>query len=389
VIQLPGALGIDPVDIVAAPIRTGAGVLDLAVVNQGSDTIQVLHNDGSGNFVSAGTISTGAGSQPSGIDAVPIFAEDPSLAGVLDFAVALKGSSGIGVFYNPGTGLPYPFPIFTLPGGLFPTGVRGVDIDNNRFFDLVASNSGDATVSVFMRQPFDPKSGQIPGFDDGLSLGVGEDPIGITVGDLDGDGLSDLTTVNGLSNSVSVVLNRTAESGAAFAPAVTVPTGGAPASIVLGDFDRDTAPGEPEDLDIALTARATTDPNAPRVIKVIRNDRANGVLVLAPDADITVDGAPRIVLSEELDEAPGVDLLALNLAGSQAFAGGGLAKAEVLSTRGCVSGDIDCNGVVDGADLAALLSAWGQPGGPADLNGDGTVDGQDLATLLGSWGSGQ
>jgi hypothetical protein len=37
-------------------------------------------------------------------------------------------------------------------------------------------------------------------------------------------------------------------------------------------------------------------------------------------------------------------------------------------------------------DLGALLSQWGEQGGPADLNGDGAVDGVDLGELLARWG---
>ena len=48
--------------------------------------------------------------------------------------------------------------------------------------------------------------------------------------------------------------------------------------------------------------------------------------------------------------------------------------------------DIDGSTVVDGADLAALLAAWGTANPAADLNGDGTVDGADLAILLAAWG---
>jgi hypothetical protein len=53
------------------------------------------------------------------------------------------------------------------------------------------------------------------------------------------------------------------------------------------------------------------------------------------------------------------------------------------------------DGVVDGADLAFLLGAWGSnPGSPADIVNsdtfqpppDGVVDGADLAVLLGAWG---
>jgi len=49
-------------------------------------------------------------------------------------------------------------------------------------------------------------------------------------------------------------------------------------------------------------------------------------------------------------------------------------------------GDLNGDGLVDGADLAILLGQWGADG-PADLNGDGVVDGADLALLLGLWSS--
>ena len=49
-------------------------------------------------------------------------------------------------------------------------------------------------------------------------------------------------------------------------------------------------------------------------------------------------------------------------------------------------GDLNNDGVVNGADLGDLLGAWGAcPGCPADLNGDGLVDGADLGILLANW----
>ncbi len=48
-------------------------------------------------------------------------------------------------------------------------------------------------------------------------------------------------------------------------------------------------------------------------------------------------------------------------------------------------GDLTLDGVVDAADLAVLLGAWGS-GPEGDLDGDGQVGGSDLATLLGAWG---
>lgn len=50
--------------------------------------------------------------------------------------------------------------------------------------------------------------------------------------------------------------------------------------------------------------------------------------------------------------------------------------------------DLNSDGVVNGADLATMLSVWGTDGlnTGADLNGDGIVNGADLATLLAKWG---
>ena len=44
----------------------------------------------------------------------------------------------------------------------------------------------------------------------------------------------------------------------------------------------------------------------------------------------------------------------------------------------------DC--LVDGADLAVILAAWGSDDAASDFDGSGTVDGVDLATVLGGWG---
>jgi formylglycine-generating enzyme required for sulfatase activity len=49
-------------------------------------------------------------------------------------------------------------------------------------------------------------------------------------------------------------------------------------------------------------------------------------------------------------------------------------------------GDIVLDGVVDGADLGALLVTWGTSTSESDLNGDAIVDGADLGILLGHWG---
>ncbi len=49
-----------------------------------------------------------------------------------------------------------------------------------------------------------------------------------------------------------------------------------------------------------------------------------------------------------------------------------------------IYGDINGDGRVDGVDMTALLSGWGQAG-PADLDGNGIVDGLDLTALMSNW----
>lgn len=53
-------------------------------------------------------------------------------------------------------------------------------------------------------------------------------------------------------------------------------------------------------------------------------------------------------------------------------------------TQPCPSGDLNCDGIVNALDLAALLAAWGGSGA-GDLNGDGVVGPQDLSILLSAW----
>ena len=57
----------------------------------------------------------------------------------------------------------------------------------------------------------------------------------------------------------------------------------------------------------------------------------------------------------------------------------------------CRSGDLNCDGVIDGSDLGGLLANWGAcpggtPGCPGDLDNDGNIGGSDLGAQLANWG---
>ncbi len=65
----------------------------------------------------------------------------------------------------------------------------------------------------------------------------------------------------------------------------------------------------------------------------------------------------------------------------------GIDNASIQVSEGTgLAGDLNGDGVVNGADLGLLLAAWGScPGCAADLDGNGSVDGADLGVLLVHW----
>ncbi len=125
-------------------------------------------------------------------------------------------------------------------------------------------------------------------------------------------------------------------------------------------------------------------------------DEVTGLRVIAKSGDTNFTGTP----CNQLTLIGGTGVTgnginsALNAAGQLVIRAGDsvnsintIAKIDLGSTP-CPA-DLTGDRVVNGADLAALLGAWGPCSGscPADLTGDGVVNGADLAALLGAWGN--
>ena len=62
-----------------------------------------------------------------------------------------------------------------------------------------------------------------------------------------------------------------------------------------------------------------------------------------------------------------------------------VAIETVLCDVEVVIGDLNGDFLVNGADLAALLSIWGEIDSEFDLDGDGIIAGGDLSVLLSRW----
>jgi len=121
----------------------------------------------------------------------------------------------------------------------------------------------------------------LPGFD----FVTGSNPFGIVIGDIDGDGKSDLAVTNSSSNTFSIYKN-TATSGtvaaSSLAARIDFTTSGDPQGIAIGDIDGDGKP----DLAVAnYSVSAAT-------VSVYRNTSTSGTSTFANRVDfVTGNGA--------------------------------------------------------------------------------------------------
>jgi len=71
------------------------------------------------------------------------------------------------------------------------------------------------------------------------------------------------------------------------------------------------------------------------------------------------------------------------------FQAGAELVASILPTllENSARPDLNCDGVIDGADLGTLIGAWGTDNPSADFDRNGVVDGADLAIILAAWGA--
>ncbi len=79
---------------------------------------------------------------------------------------------------------------------------------------------------------------------------------------------------------------------------------------------------------------------------------------------------------------PGSYLLSVSRVTTTGFAS--IAALAWIVDVTAVPGDLNGDGIIDGADLGMLLSNWGGTG-MGDVDGSGTVDGADLGVLLSAW----
>lgn len=213
---VPYAVGHDPFQVAIGDLN-GDGIPDLAVTNNGDNTVSILYGVHGGTFTTGPTLATGA--QPYGI-AIGDFSNN----GVNDIAVTCYSTSQLYVFPNSGNGTfgsPNIYATDTNPAGL----VVG-DFNRDGKLDIVTGNTIANDISFFAGNgdgSFQP--GVI-----GPSLNF---PVSIAAGDVNGDGILDIVGVASNFGDVVITLGK---GDGTFQPRVEVASGKQPWAVALGDM---------------------------------------------------------------------------------------------------------------------------------------------------------
>ncbi len=266
--------GADPVWIATGIFNNAAKNIDLAVADAGSDAISILlaHTDSSGH--PDGTFTTGQ-TLTTGKTPVSVVAGDFDGDGNLDLAVANQGDNTIEIFWGngdgtfqqssqiirPPKGLPPPAQqppeVIQLPSGFQPSALATGNFDATGHLDLAVADRGNNTVSVLLGNG--TRSGTFPTRTD---YPVGNLPVWVSTGDFNNSGNLNgnldlavansgppLTPANGAAvsgNSVSILLGN-GDGTFNTSTETSYPAGNGPTSIAVADYNLDNL------LDLAVT----------------------------------------------------------------------------------------------------------------------------------------
>src|SRR5262249_27042960 len=150
-----------------------------------------------------------------------------------------------------------------------------------------------------------PTGAAAASFAPGQSFSVGSLPQAIAVGDVNGDGKPDLAVANTYSDTVSVLLN-TNPAGASppsFAPQQAVRVGRRPVGVALGDVNGDGRPdlASANSADDSVTVRLNTTPAGATTVVFATAQAAitgAGTPTGVTFADLNGDGKPDLAASE-------------------------------------------------------------------------------------------
>ncbi len=271
-----------------------------------------------------------------------------------DLAVANFASGTVSVFRNTSSSGAINSTSFAakvdFTTGANPISVAIGDLDGDGKSELTVVNYGSATISVFRNTA---SSGTIANssFAAKVDFTVGTNPRSVAIGDLDGDGKPDLAIANTTSSTVSILRNTFTTIGTiSFAAKVDYTTGSAPHFVAIGDLDGDGK------------ADLATANNGSASVSVLRNNSIAGTISLETKVDFTAGSFPVSMAIGDLDTDGKAEMVVTNF---------GSAGVSVFKNNS-VSGAINSTSFASKVDFTTGTGAWAVAIG--DLDGDGKPD---------------
>jgi alpha-tubulin suppressor-like RCC1 family protein len=346
-------VGNSPGPVVLADLD-GDGRVDVLICN--GSTVSIYQNISSNNVISAASFAPRVDlTVGSGLDQMAVADVDGD--GLLDIVLLNNSSNQLLVLKNistPGmlTTNSFAAPV-VLPTGNDPRGLAVQDLDGDGKPELIVGNWADSTITIFRNTGL---AGSLTtnSFAAPVTFATGTNPQCLVVGDLDGDGRPDIATANNnyaSDNSVSILRNVSSPGAISFSPHVDL--AGMPTSycIAIGDLDGDGK------LDLAVSSFING-----QAVSVYRNTSTPGSLTtssFAPHVDFALGGWGNSVAIGDLDGDGKPDLAVVTQLGD------GLSIFKNNSTPGSFTTN----------SLAAPVNypAGWNPNGVAigDLDGDG------------------
>jgi hypothetical protein len=218
-VYTPVSAGTNPRSVAVGDFNVD-GNQDIAVANEGSQTVSILLGNGAGGF--SGSTDVNVGVNPGSVS-VGDFNGD----GNQDIAVANGGSNTVSIRLGDGSGV---FSGTTnLSVGVSPRSVAIGDFNGDGKQDIAAANGGGNTVSIRLGDG----SG---GFNGSTNVSVGAAPLAVAIGDFNGDGKQDIATANYGTDAVSI---RLGDGTGGFSGSINVSVSYDPFALAIGDFNGD------------------------------------------------------------------------------------------------------------------------------------------------------
>ncbi len=174
----------------------GDGDIDLAVCTAHDNELRVLFGDGEGHFYQQDDYETGE-------NARGLAVLDYNGDGSEDILIVNRGSHDVCLFTNDGMGNFSKQTIDLDPNGFGESGLAVVDANNDGVQDLFIGNYLSGEVSLFLGDGAGNFS-----LSDKQPLAGGNQPWMLCTGDFNGDGLADVASANSGGNSMTVHFNE-------------------------------------------------------------------------------------------------------------------------------------------------------------------------------------